>query len=197
MVETLGTRSGRKAARRLARLGSVRIGPGLTGEELARAEQRFGFEFADDHRSFLAAGLPDGGGWPDWRHGDPGELARWLGLPVEGVLEAVRFRGFWASGWGARPDGVADAQAVAADRLAAVPRLVPVYGKLFLPAGRGTHGHPVLSVHGADMICWAPDLVDFVPQEFGVDKSYPYEGWETSASAEFWAEYLAGSDREV
>ncbi|MEV0329414.1 hypothetical protein AB0H63_23645 [Micromonospora echinospora] len=199
MVETPGMRWGRKAARRLARLGSVRIGPGLTGEELARVEERFGFEFADDHRSFLAAGLPAGGGWPDWRYGNPDGLRQWLALPGKGVLEAVRFKGYWASSWGARPDGLTDAEEAAAEHLAAVPWLVPVFGRRYLPAGRRTYGHPVLSVYGADIICWAPDLVDYVLQEFGeggVGKRYSYEGWEMSASAEFWAEYLEWSALE-
>ena len=47
-----------EAARRLAQLVLVDIQPGLSDAELANAEQRFGFEFADDHRVFLGTGLP-------------------------------------------------------------------------------------------------------------------------------------------
>jgi hypothetical protein len=115
-------------------------------------------------------------------------------LPGKGVLEAVRFKGYWASSWGARPDDVTDAEAAAAHHLAAAPWLVPIFGRRYLPAGRGTYGHPVLSVYGADIICWAPNLVDYVLQEFGeggVGKRYSYEAREMSASAELWAEYLA------
>jgi hypothetical protein len=32
--------------------------PGLTDAEFARIEAELGFQFADDHRAFLAAGLP-------------------------------------------------------------------------------------------------------------------------------------------
>ncbi len=32
--------------------------PGLTETEFARIEREYGFEFTDDHRAFLAAGLP-------------------------------------------------------------------------------------------------------------------------------------------
>ncbi|MEV0289657.1 hypothetical protein AB0H36_36495 [Kribbella sp. NPDC050820] len=49
---------GLRAAERLVRLGTTEIQPGLSETELARVEQRFGFEFADDHRAFLTAGLP-------------------------------------------------------------------------------------------------------------------------------------------
>ncbi|XVV05634.1 hypothetical protein ACQPW3_09675 [Actinosynnema sp. CA-248983] len=49
----------------------VAIEPGLTDAELVAVEDRFGFEFADDHRACLAEVLPTGPGYPDWRSGDP------------------------------------------------------------------------------------------------------------------------------
>ena len=53
-----GTRLGEEAARRLARSGRYETGPGLTNEEFTRIERKYALEFADDHRAFLAAGLP-------------------------------------------------------------------------------------------------------------------------------------------
>jgi hypothetical protein len=57
-VDGEGARLGAEAARRLAQSGRADIGPGLTKAEFARVERDYGFEFADDHRAFLAAGLP-------------------------------------------------------------------------------------------------------------------------------------------
>ena len=34
------------------------MAPGLTDAEIDRAEREYGFEFADDHKAFLQAGLP-------------------------------------------------------------------------------------------------------------------------------------------
>ncbi len=63
------------------------IGPGLSERELDAVEAQFGFTFSADHRVFLAAGLPHGSrSWPDWRNGDPEDLAARLSRPVEGVL---------------------------------------------------------------------------------------------------------------
>jgi len=91
-----GARLGEEAARRLAWTGQYEIGPGLTDAEFARIERDYGFDFADDHRAFLAAGLslnrpPEEGQtrrspWPDWRDSDPGDLRGRLGWPVEGAL---------------------------------------------------------------------------------------------------------------
>ena len=61
---------------------------------------------------------------------------------------------------------------LAADRLAGVPQMVPVYAHRYLPAGRGMFGHPVLSIHQTDIICYGTDLVDYVYQEFGSGTGY-------------------------
>lgn len=53
-----GVSLGIAAARRLAEPGCREIAPGSTDAEFARIEAEWGLEFADDHRAFLAAGLP-------------------------------------------------------------------------------------------------------------------------------------------
>jgi DNA-binding transcriptional LysR family regulator len=58
VISSEGARLGEEAARRLARTGQREIGPGLTDAEFARIERDYDIEFADDHRAFLAAGLP-------------------------------------------------------------------------------------------------------------------------------------------
>lgn len=79
---------GLRAAERLVRLGTTEIQRGLSETELAHVEQRFGFEFADDHRAFLAAGLPVWTIVPRARSvaGAPGglSLALWLPGPWSG-----------------------------------------------------------------------------------------------------------------
>ncbi|WP_327714633.1 hypothetical protein OG381_03715 [Streptomyces sp. NBC_00490] len=76
----------RDAANLLAAANRCEIEPGLTDAEFRRIEADYGFEFADGHRAFLAAGLPvrqppeEGATWenpwPDWRHGGPAQLRK-------------------------------------------------------------------------------------------------------------------------
>ncbi|WP_406356991.1 hypothetical protein OHB56_31670 [Streptomyces sp. NBC_01635] len=116
MISNEGAHLGAEAARRLAETGLYELEPGLTDAEFARIEREYGFEFADDHRAFLAAGLPvnvppDDGQtwsrpWPEWRGGDLNSLRRQLDWPVEGVLLAVEHNGYWYEGWGERPAGL-------------------------------------------------------------------------------------------
>ena len=155
------------AADVLAAYGRFPIRPGLSAAEFTAVEQEFGFSFADDHRAFLAAGLPYGRGWPDWRDGDRAQLREKLAMPVEGVLFDVAENGFWYEGWGPQPAATADAVAVARRLLMTVPRLVPVYAHRYLPAGRDSSGHPVLSVMQTDIISYGADLRSFVRHEFG------------------------------
>ncbi|RDI33187.1 hypothetical protein [Lentzea flaviverrucosa] len=200
---TRGVDLGSTAARRLAELECCEIAPGLTDAEFARIEAEHGVEFADDHRAFLAAGLPVNSPfepepgvfhtweqpWPEWRGGDQTGLREQLDWPVRRVLEKVETGGHWNRAWGERPDAPEAAVEVARQALAEAPRLVPVYGHRFLPAGRGTSGHPVLSVWGTDIMCYGTDLADYVDREFRNPTPEFPDDWAPRATVPFWREY--------
>src|SRR5918997_737060 len=97
------------AAARLAALGAVQLEPGLSDDEFTDIESSFGFEFADDHRAFLTAGVPVGEGWPNWRAEGRKSLGRLLRLPADGIVFAVEWKQFWDDGWGRRPARMKDA----------------------------------------------------------------------------------------
>ena len=198
MVSEAGNQLGVEAARRLAQRHR-RFEPGLTDAEFDRIERAYGFEFADDHRAFLAAGLPVDDGptegrwtlWPDWRNGDPDKLRERLAQPVDGVLFDVEHNRFWYKAWGDRPTDTQEALATARTHLARVPRMVPVYSHRCVPAGRGTWGHPVLSIMQTDVIYYGTDLADFVYQQFGgpcLDRMD--ERWDPQATVEFWSYFV-------
>ncbi|GAA3204365.1 hypothetical protein GCM10010486_88250 [Nonomuraea roseoviolacea subsp. carminata] len=155
------SRLGREAARRLALSGVCELRPGLTDREFARIEAEYGIEFADDHRAFLAAGLPINSArpeegstwehpWPDWRDGDEEELHLHVQWPVRTVLHDVE-KGAWLTSWGPRPEDAAEAARTALQELARAPKLIPLHAHRFLPGGRGTYGRHVLSVWGSDI----------------------------------------------
>lgn len=147
-----------------------------------------GFEFADDHRTFLAAGLPVGPLWPNWRGEGRRSLQKRLQLPIDGILFAVEWNAFWADGWGPRPARMKDALRSANYHLARVQRLVPVYAHRYLPAGRGTATHPVLSVMQTDVAIAGDDLADFVDREFGSGA----DARSANPTVEFWSTLVAG-----
>ena len=166
MSDTVAARLGGDAAARLAALGVATIDGGLTDDEFARIEAAFGFEFADDHRAFLAAGLPVGGRWPDWRNEGRRSLRKRLKFPLDGVLFDVEWSDFWGDGWGQRPSRMKDALRTATYQLARVPRMVSLYSHRYLPGGHGSFGHPVLSIVQTDIIVYGADLPDYIESEF-------------------------------
>ncbi|MFF4825696.1 hypothetical protein ACFY20_22225 [Streptomyces sp. NPDC001312] len=200
MISNGGVRRGAAAARRLVQTGLHEFEPGLTDAEFTRIEREYGFEFADDHRAFLAAGLPvnvppeDGQTWsrpwPEWRGGDLDSLRRQLDWPVEGVLLAVEHNAFWHEGWGERPAAGTAALDTARRRLMEAPVLVPVYAHRYLPAGRGSFGHPVLSMWQTDIIYYGLDLVDYMHQEFDEARGEVDESWTPRATVPFWRDLL-------
>ncbi|MEV4344666.1 hypothetical protein AB0J83_09340 [Actinoplanes sp. NPDC049596] len=173
------------AAELLAASGRFPIGPGLTDAEFASLEREFGFTFADDHREFLAAGLPSGRSWPDWRGPDRAALRERLAWPVEGVLFDVGTNNFWYEGWGARPPTAEDAVVAARSYLLTAPRLVPVHGHRFLPAG--VSAHPVLSVYQTDIIYYGVDLADWLNHEFGLGTA---SSAQPRATVPFWRDLV-------
>jgi len=78
----------------------VRVDPGLSPAELASVEARHGFRFAAEHRALLAAGLPVGERWPNWRNGPAADLRDMLGRPRDGLLFDVEHNDFWPRSWG-------------------------------------------------------------------------------------------------
>jgi hypothetical protein len=86
MVSAESVVLGAEAVRRLALAGRYEIGPRLTDAEIARVEDEHGFEFADDHRALLQAGLPFNGppaqDTPGRRRGQTGAAATTRGCHV-------------------------------------------------------------------------------------------------------------------
>jgi hypothetical protein len=189
-------RLGEEAAQRLARTGQCDIGPGLTDDEFAHIEKYYEFEFAADHRAFLAAGLPlssparrrQGSPWPDWRDAEPADLRERIAGPVEGALFDVQNNVLWHPSWGQRPTDSSDALSTARQHLSRAPKMIPVCSHRFLPAGRGTYGHPVLSIHQTDIIVYGTDLADYINNEFG--RYFISANWKPPPMVPFWSDFL-------
>lgn len=108
------------------------------------------------------------------------------------MLFDVEHNSFWSEDWGAKPGVLADVLMVARTRLAEVPKMVPICSHRYLPAGRGTYGHPVLSMYQTDIIYYGTDLVDYVHQEFGgpgLDRQD--EAWDPKATVSFWRDLVS------
>ncbi|MGI5491190.1 hypothetical protein [Microtetraspora malaysiensis] len=204
MASREGELLGVLAARKLAESGCCEIEPGLRDVEFDRIEREFGVEFADDHRAFLSTGLPvweepdpDNtweNPWPDWRNGDPDQLRWHLNWEVDFLIEDVE-RGHWTPWWGPRPDDPEQAVEAARQVLARAPRIVPVYAHRFLPAGRGTFGHPVLSMWCSDIICYGFDLAHYIELEFVGAPEDEVEWARSDVVVPFWRDYVAWNER--
>ena len=66
--------------------------------------------------------------------------------------------------------------------------MIPVYSHRYLPAGRGTWGHPVLSIYQTDIIVYGTDLADYINQEFG--RHFISADWTPPPTVPFWSEFL-------
>ncbi len=151
---------------RWLRTRGVDVNPGLTDDELAQVEHRFGFRFSVDHRAFLSVGQPVGGRWWDWR-GPASPLEEALAWPRAGVLWDVENDDYWAPSWGVRPSSLRARLEAANGFLDDWPVLVPLYGHRYVPAAPASASAPVFSVWQTDVIAYGENLGDYLRREFG------------------------------
>jgi len=177
----------------LLQKAGVDLDTGLSLEELDAVERRFGFRFLLEPRAFLRLPLPVGRGWPDWRRGEPSQLGGLLTWPVDSALFDVRNNEFWPLTWGSRPPDETHAVAVARRHLEEMPKLVPVYGRRYLPAAPAPSPAPVFSVYQTDVIYYGNDLADYLEHEFGITK--PWTPRPTTRIP-FWSDLAEGAESE-
>ena len=183
-----------EVVRRLER-AQVTLEPGLSAQELSAIEARFGISFNPAHRALLAAALPIGEGWMDWRHGGVDVLRGRLGWPIDGIVFDVHHNGFWPRSWGPRPAAPVDAERVARQYLERVPVLIPVYSHRCTPAAPAPGGSPVFSVYQSDVIVYGDNLLDYVAREFGAGPLAPAPE-DQRPRILFWSSLAAGAGND-
>ncbi|MCX5215981.1 hypothetical protein OG689_43370 [Kitasatospora sp. NBC_00240] len=194
-----GHQLGAEAAHRLARLGCCTIEQGLSDAEFDEIEGLYGFQFAEDHRDFLSVGLPvsspprEGASWnnpwPDWRNGGPDLLRKHLSWPERGVAREIEI-GLWKPEWGLRPADPEAAISLSRNLLKEAPRLAPVYGHRFLPAGPGYARHPILSIWGTDIVPYGENLIAYVGNEFDEESETPQYDARPQVTVTFWRDFI-------
>ncbi|XP_061371197.1 uncharacterized protein LOC133313811 [Gastrolobium bilobum] len=148
------------------RNSGVPVQPGLSDAELARTEAEFGFVFPPDLRAILAAGLPVGAGFPDWRAaGARLHLRAWLDLPIAAISLQIARTALWVRCWGPRPSEPGKALRVARNALKRAPLLIPIFNHCYVPCNPSLAGNPVFFVDENRIFCCGLDLMDFFQRE--------------------------------
>lgn len=166
----------------------IEFEPGLTDAEVAATEARFGFRFPPDLRAFLQTALPRGPRFPDWRSGEESALRAMLDWPREGMLFDIEHSGFWVEEWGPKPRSLEEAFRVASERVAAAPKLIPIFLHRMMPDEPHLAGNPVFSVYQMDIIHYGLDLADYLRSEFHLPERPP--GPEEARTIRFWSQFV-------
>ncbi|KAK3123649.1 hypothetical protein QOZ80_8AG0634120 [Eleusine coracana subsp. coracana] len=145
------------------RASGVAILPGLTEPELARAEASLGFAFPPDLRAVLAAGLPSGPGFPDWR--SRAGLRAAFDLPIAAASLQIARGALWPRCWGPRPADQDRALRLARAAIRRAPLLVPLFDRCFLPCRPCLAGNPVFFVAEDRVLCCGLDLLHFFTRD--------------------------------
>jgi hypothetical protein len=141
------------------RASGVAVLQGLTETELFRAEAELGFAFPPDLREVLAAGLPSGPGFPDWR--TRAGLRAAFDLPIAATSLQIARGALWPRCWGPRPADPDRALRLARAAIRRAPLLVPLFDRCFLPCRPCLAGNPVFFVTDDRVLCVGLDVLHF------------------------------------
>ena len=155
----------------------VQFDEGMSDTEIVRAEKKYGVRFPPDLRDLLQIALPlsrpDSGWFPNWRLAIAGDgesnqkIVGSLEWPADGICFDIEHSGFWVEEeWGTRPAEVDQAKTVARQKIAEVPKLIPIFSHRYIPSEPNTSGNPVFSVYQTDIIHYGADLVSYLEAEF-------------------------------
>ncbi|KAG2579323.1 uncharacterized protein LOC120677314 [Panicum virgatum] len=174
------------------RASGVAVLPGLTELELARAEAELGFAFPPDLRAVLAAGLPSGPGFPDWRA--RAGLRSAFDLPIAAASLQIARGALWPRCWGPRPADPDRALRLARSAIRRAPLLVPLFDRCFLPCRPCLAGNPVFFVTDDRVLCCGLDVLHF----FTRDSCFqPLDPWAAPSSAAQHGEAAAATRRSL
>ncbi len=172
----------------LLKQNGVHFAPGLTEEELARAESTYGFVFPASLREFYAIALPVATDepvtprirddwfplWNDFSDDNVETIRARMAYPLRSILWDVENNGDWRKAWGERPTDLAEALEKCRTALAADPVMIPVHAHRYMPALADSDPY-VLSIHGFDTILYGDNLEDYLRNEFIRDEFVPHE----------------------
>ncbi|AQK51791.1 hypothetical protein Zm00014a_007377 [Zea mays] len=145
------------------RASGVAVLPGLTELELAHAEAEMGFAFPPDLRAVLAAGLPSGPGFADWR--SCAGLRSAFDMPIVAASLQIARGALWPRCWGPRPADPDRALRLARSAIRRAPLLVPLFDRCFLPCRPCLAGNPVFFVTDDRVLCCGLDILHFVTRD--------------------------------
>ncbi|XAR73987.1 hypothetical protein NMG60_11008132 [Bertholletia excelsa] len=145
----------------------IKVQPGLSDAEFARAEAEFGFAFPPDLKAVLAAGLPVGPGFPDWRSTGSARLhlRASIDLPIAAISFHIARNALWSKSWGPRPVDPEKALKIARNAIKRAPLLIPIFNHCYIPCNPCLAGNPIFFVDENRIFCCGYDLSDFFDRE--------------------------------
>jgi len=142
--------------------------PGYSKEEIDRVQRRWMLEFPPDLVEFLLRRRPFrlGDGFFDWVRSPEHEIHQLLIRPFSGFWFDVLYNGVWWLDWGPKPDSTVLQMVRLTEIFRQIPKLIPVYGRRYLPASPLKRGNPIFSVYQTDVVCFGENLDHWLDIEF-------------------------------
>jgi hypothetical protein len=158
---------------------------GMTDEEINQVQEKYNVVFTPEHRDFLRIlhtidrkkRVYEQFAEPKDAYVEQPFLYNWLKdeesirlrlkFAYNTILDDVLRMGIWQTrSWGERPDTDLERTEIFTQAFEKAPKLIPLNDHRFLVADTSLNRRPVVSVWGADIVCYGLDLRKYLLHEF-------------------------------
>lgn len=193
----------------------VQLEQGLSDDEVARIEQKFGIQFPPDLKTLLQTALPvdvdcndgklseeellnfvpSGYGWVNWRLGlhlekESKMIQERLDFVLEGILFGVKCRDFWWHEWGEKPDDMDKCFEIVKAYYQTYPKMIPVFMHHFIPSMPNEMGNPIFSINSTDIIYCGNDLASYLSHVCSFELSKEFMIPKKPKYIKFWGDVV-------
>jgi len=102
----------------------------------------------------------------NWRHTSEDDIRFMLNRPLDGMCFDIETNGFWMEEWGDKPLTMQECFQIAKNAVRAAPKLIPIYGRCYIPDEPASAGNPILWISQTTIRYDGYDLADFFQENF-------------------------------
>ena len=163
---------------------------GLSEEELCWITYEYEITLSEGIKKFYKEALPISKGFYNWRDKSNENVVAIKSVmrsPIQWIVENSEEID-WNEKWGEEPSDSGERKQRIENMALRAPKLIPIYSHRYMASIRCNQA-PVFSVYGADIICFAKDIIDYFLIEFRIKEHNVFKNNEVSYIP-FWSDLL-------
>lgn len=173
---------------------NIKLNPGMTEDEIEKAEKYYNITFPKDLRDLLLNFLPVGESfynWNDYSEDNTKKIKKMIEDPICGIIYDIENNNFWMDIFGKCPDKIEDRvnKFIEYKDKGFIPKLIPIYSHRYVVSDRDIN-YPIISVYQTDIIYYGINILDYFEREFDKNKKWTDKDYIEINRIQFWSDII-------